>query len=468
LVLVSFSDPLLFMSTRTKKTTVGTIDDDVLAFTAGKDIVLDLQLVEADCLGSAAHAIMLSRMKVKPPVLTKDETKRIIAVLGSIREMGRIGTFKITPADQDVHLAIENHLTLALGDIGKKIHTGRSRNDQVALDLRLFARARLQEIMEATLDLAVTMMRWGKKHAMVPMVGRTHMQPAMPSTVGLWATSFTEALFDDLELLSTAYRLNNRSPLGAAAGYGVPLPIDRELTSRLLVFEEPVHNVMYAINARGKLETVILEALGQVMLTLSRLAQDFMIYTMPEFGYFTLPPAFCTGSSIMPNKQNPDVMELIRSRAAVVHAYGQCCRSILLAAPSGYNRDLQDTKEPLLEGLASTLASLRIAARCVADTTVNSDRLRASFTPGVFATDRAVELVGQGVPFRDAYHQVKSELGALAAVDPDEAVRRKTHTGTTGGLNFDLYSEYASDWKTGLASERRRVDRAMNTLMKTP
>ena len=443
--------------TRSQKTTVGQVDDEVLAFTAGKDIQLDLQLVEEDCLGSAAHAVMLSRMKTRPAILTAADVARILPELAAITRSARAGKFRITPADQDVHLAVERTLTEKLGDLGKRIHTARSRNDQVAVDLRLWGRARLLDLLDASAAMAGTMLSLGRRHAAVPMVGRTHMQPAMPSSVGLWATSFTEALLDDTGVLEAAYALNDACPLGSAAGYGVPLPVDRALTARLLGFARPVHNVIHGVNSRGRVESVVLAACSQVMLTLSRLAQDLMVFTMPEFGYFTLQREFCTGSSIMPNKLNPDVMELMRSRAATVHSLAQRVVLILNAAPSGYNRDLQDTKEPYLEGVAITLSALRVMERAMATLTVNREALRAAFTPGVFATDRAIELVGGGMPFRDAYHHVKEHLHELAGQDPVAALRAKTHLGATAGLDFAMYARRVKSVAAAVKSRRTRL-----------
>ncbi|MCC5842702.1 MAG: argininosuccinate lyase [Verrucomicrobia bacterium] len=440
-----------------KKTTVGTIDDEILAFTAGKDLVLDLQLAEADCYGSAAHVTMLSRMPVTPPVLTPAEADQVRAGLGTILQQVRQGAFEIQTEDQDVHLAVERQLTETLGDLGKKIHTGRSRNDQVAVDLRLFARDRLLDLIGDTAHLAEALTAFGETHQKVPMVGRTHMQPAMPSSVGVWGTSFAEAVLEDLSSLRHVYTLNDQCPLGAAAGYGVPLPIDRQLTSDLLGFSRPIHNVSHAINARGKLEMQILQALGQLMVTVSRIAQDLMLYTLPEFGYFRIPKAFGTGSSIMPNKNNPDVLELLRSKAALVLGYGQSISMILHAAPGGYNRDLQDTKEPFLEGLAVTRASVRILARCVEGLEVNPDRLRAAFDGGVFATDVALAKVAEGMPFRDAYHYVKEHLAELDSADPDEAIARKTHLGGTAGLDFGLYHDRIRTARAAAAADRSHV-----------
>ncbi|MGA0333769.1 MAG: lyase family protein, partial [Kiritimatiellia bacterium] len=257
---------------------------------------------------------------------------------------------------------------------------------------------------------------------------------------------------------------NDQCPLGAAAGYGVPLPIDRQLTSDLLGFSRPLHNVAHAIQARGKLEYQILQALGQLMITLSRISQDLMIFTLPEFGYFRIPKQFGTGSSIMPNKNNPDVLELIRSKAALVLGYGSAVGHILHAAPGGYNRDLQDAKEPFLEGLAVTRASVRILARCVAGLEVNADRLRGAFDGGVFATDAALALVAKGVPFRDAYHQVKAGLDALENEDPDAAIALKTHLGATAGLDFALYDERIRGCREFAEAARVHFDTAVSGL----
>ena len=334
-----------------QKTIVGKIHPDVLAFTVGKDPVLDLELAVWDCLGTAAHVTMLSKMRVKPAVLGTGERNRVVAALVEVMREVKSGAFTITEADQDVHLAVERRLTERLGELGRKVHTGRSRNDQVAVDIRLHARDQLLGVAEEVAALAEGLVRFGRRHAKVPMVGRTHLQPAMPSSVGLWATAYAETLLDDLLLVGAAYTYNDRCPLGSAAGYGVPLPVDRALTAKLLGFSAPHHNVFHASNVRGKNEAVILAACGQLMLSLSRLAEDLILFSMPEFGYFVLPPELCTGSSIMPQKYNPDVLELIRAKAATVLGYGTAANTILKALPGGYNRDLQETKELYMEGL---------------------------------------------------------------------------------------------------------------------
>jgi len=463
------ADTLIFSErefiVKKSKTTVGEIDSEVLDFTAGQDVQLDLALVKADCLGTAAHVTMLSRMAFKPPVISPADSKKVIAELKKIIAQSQKGAFKITLSDQDVHLAVERTLTSKLGDLGKKVHTGRSRNDQVAVDLRLYAKEEILYAISEAASLAAELIDFAKKHAADPMVGRTHMQPAMPSSVGLWASAHAESLLDDVALLMTAYELNDQCPLGSAAGYGAPLPLDRQLVSDLLGFSRPVQNVLYANNARGKMESIILSAMSQIMLTLSRLAQDLMLFSMPEFGYFTLPMAFCTGSSIMPQKRNPDVLELVRGKAAKIMALLSCVTELIRGAPSGYNRDLQEAKGPFMKGITMTRASLRIMKRLMAGTQVNRKALLAGFTPGVFATDRALELVAGGMPFRDAYHHVKQHLDEIKKMNPYEAIAKKTHLGATAGIDFHAMTVRAAEALKFVHEEQSVFDSAVSRLL---
>jgi argininosuccinate lyase len=335
----------------------------------------------------------------------------------------------------------------------------------VAVDLRLYAKRELLAALRETARLARTLLRFARRHAAVPMVGRTHQQPAMPSSVGLWASAHAESLLDDLALLITAYELNDCCPLGSAASYGVPLPIDRQLVSDRLGFSRPCHNVLYANNARGKLEAVILSALEQVMLTLSRLAQDLLMFTMPEFGYFVLPDGFSTGSSLMPQKRNADLLELVRARASAVHACAARVFETVKASPSGYNRDLQETKAPLLEGLATTRACVTILVPLMARLGVSRKALLAAFTPDVFATDRALELVARGMPFRDAYHHVKGHLDELQRASPHRALARKTHLGAPAGLDFDGLDRRAAEADRFAREEQAAFHRALSRLL---
>jgi argininosuccinate lyase len=453
------------MARKTLKTTVGLIGSDVLAYTVGEDPVLDLALVDADCAGSAAHAVMLSRMPGR--ILSARECRAVIRELVAIIRLARAGRFPITLADQDVHLAVERTLTEKLGDTGKKVHTFRSRNDQVSVDLRLFIREELLGLMDEAAALAEAFLSFARRHARLPMAGRTHLQPAMPSSVGLWASAHAESLLDDLGELASVYELNNRCPLGSAASYGVPAPIDRALTARLLGFSRPVHNVLYANNVRGKHEARVLAACGQVMLTLSRAAEDLILFTMPEFGYFRLPEDCTTGSSIMPQKRNPDVCELVRSRAARVLSRASCTAEIARGLPSGYNRDLQDTKGELMDGLAVTRGSLRAFLPLVAGLKADPAALRRGFTPDVYATDVALEKVAAGMPFRDAYHYVKTHLAELEGRDPVQAIRRKTHEGAPAGLDFAWLAAELRRARTATRKRRRTAHAALGRLLGT-
>lgn len=449
---------------KTRKTIVGDIDREVLAFTIGKDTALDAALVEADCIGTAAHVTMLSEIPVRPRLMGVRQRKDVIAALVGIIRKARRGKFSITEDDQDVHLAIERALTRKLGVVGKKVHFARSRNDQVAVDMRLYGKENLLQCLDDLGVLASALFKFARKHVKLPMVGRTHMQPAMPSSVGLWASSYGESLLEDADLLLSAYELNNSCPLGAAAGYGIPVPVNRNLTARLLGFPKPVHNVLHAAGSRGKCELAILSAMSQVMITLSRLAVDIILYSMPEFGYFELPAEYCTGSSIMPQKKNPDVLELVRARAARVAAHATAVAGILNGLPGGYNRDLQETKEPFMDGMATTRACVRIMGLVVGGIVANRDALLAGFSPEVFATDEVARLVSGGMSFRDAYNRVKSGPADVSAEDPREAIGRKTHVGGTAGLDFAAYSRRVAAVRKFAGGQRRKYHGAISKL----
>ena len=447
------------------KTVVGDIDPDVLAFTTGDDPELDRALVEWDCLGSAAHVSMLALMPGQSKIFTARERDAVLTELTRIAVAARAGKFTITDADQDCHLAIERVLTEKLGDLGKKIHTGRSRNDQVATALRLYIRDQILNAGEEALALVHTLFKLARRHAELPMVGRTHFQPAMPSSVGLWLSAYGESLLDDMIPLRAAFDYANRCPLGSAASYGVPLPIDRQFVSDALAFDAPIHNVLTAGNSRGKTESVALSALCHMMLTLSRLAEDLVIFSAPEFGYFKIPREFCTGSSIMPQKYNPDVCELIRAKCARIIGDNAGVAAILKALPAGYNRDLQDTKAMLMDGFNTTRTSLRIMTKLINGLEVDPKRLRSAFEPGVFATDRALELVAGGMPFRDAYHHVRENLKSLEAIHPDVAITAKTHLGATAGLDFTYLTEYENAARKENYAKRRRIESAIMKLL---
>ena len=459
-----------------KKTiTDRTIDADILAYTVGDDPVLDLALARWDCMGTAAHVTMLSEMKgLKRPVVTKAEAARVRKALGEIAALAERGAFRIRVDDQDVHMAVERMLTERLGDLGKKIHTGRSRNDQVAVDVRLHMKDEILRTEAETVALASSLRAFGLKAGAVPLVGRTHLQPAMPSTVEMWATGHAEMILDQIENLEAAYRLADLNPLGSAAGYGVPLPIDRKRTTELLGFSRTIHNCFGASMARGECEASLLSALAQLMAVLSCLAEDMILFSMPEFSYFRLPREYCTGSSIMPQKFNPDVLELVRSKAAQTLGLQTAALSLLHAMPGGYNRDLQDCKWLYMKGLDTTRTTLRILAKVVGGMKVDAERCRAAFSPGVFATDVALRMVAAGTPWRDAYHEVRDQFAALydgrpadvANLDPDEAVAAKTHEGTTGGIDHALYARREKAALKSAAERLSALEKRCRSLLK--
>ncbi|MBP5791522.1 MAG: argininosuccinate lyase [Kiritimatiellae bacterium] len=426
---------------KTKKTiTDNTVDKDILSYTVGEDPVLDLELAVWDCMGTAAHVTMLSEMNLKRPIVTKKEASSVRKALARIASLAEKGEFNIREDDQDVHMAVERMLTEELGDLGKKIHTGRSRNDQVAVDVRLHMKDAILRTEAEAIALAVELRAFAIRGGKTPLVGRTHLQPAMPSSIEMWATGHAEMILDQLENLEAAYRLADLNPLGSAAGYGVPLPIDRQRTTELLGFSRMLHNCFGASMARGECEASLLSALAQMMIALSRLAEDMILFSMPEFGYFRLPREYCTGSSIMPQKFNPDVLELVRSKAAQTIGLSTSAMTLLHAMPGGYNRDLQDCKLLYMKGLETTRTTLRILTKVTAGLGFDAERCRAAFSAGVFATDVALKKVADGIPWRDAYHDVRDHLERLETENPDAAVAAKTHAGATCGIDHNLYA----------------------------
>jgi argininosuccinate lyase len=429
-------------------------------FTVGNDYVLDLRLVIPDCIASLAHAVMLEDIGI----ITGGELADLKRELCSIIADSKNGSFTISPSQEDCHTAIETRLTEKLGDAGKKIHTGRSRNDQVAAALRIFSRDILYRLVLEGAGLVDALIELADENADVPMPGRTHMQIAMPSSVGLWLAAFAEEILDDLELILTACRHINRSPLGSAASYGVPLPLNRELVSDLLGFTSVQNNVLYVNNSRGKFESIIIDSLDQLMLTFSKLAEDLIIFSMPEFGYFSLPDELCSGSSIMPQKKNPDGLELLRSKSALVTSYSAAVKGIIRSLPSGYNRDFQDTKGPLFSAIDICLNSLRIVDLTVRGIQIHSDTLIRAFSPEIFATDLAIEKVLEGKSFRDAYRETGENLDQLKSRQPQAALKKRTATGSPGNLNTAFIRSKLEIFSKAAAGEHRDISNRLNLI----
>ncbi|MBF9017106.1 MULTISPECIES: argininosuccinate lyase [unclassified Oceanispirochaeta] len=440
------------------------VNELIEEFTVGIDYILDQKLIPSDCAASLAHATMLQSIDI----LTADELQALKDGLNQILKEHAQGTFEIKRSDEDGHTAIENRLVELAGDAGKKIHTGRSRNDQVVTAVRVYGRAKVLDLISECADLIQAILKLAEKHKETPMPGRTHMQIAMPSSVALWAAGFAEELIDSIRLLSSAWEILDQNPLGAAAGYGVPLPLNREMTTELMGFSRIQNNVIYVNNSRGKMELMVLDILDQITLTLSKIAQDLILFSLPEFGYFSLPAQLCTGSSIMPQKKNPDGLELMRAKAGTVSACGTQIRNILRSLPSGYNRDFQETKEPFLKGCDITSISLKMMTLTFNELKVNGDKLRAGFSKEIYATDVALDLVASGKSFRDAYREVGLALDKLEDQNPDESIHSRTYTGTSGNLCLEEAQERLEDLMQTNGDREEFINKALESLMGQP
>ncbi len=404
-------------------------------YTVGNDYILDMRLLPYDIEASKAHAQAL----LKARIITKAELTKLTKGLNDILKLHKEGKFVIKQPDEDCHTAIENYLVEKYGALGKKIHTGRSRNDQVLVATRLYTRKKLKQISEELIGLQKVFLAMAKKYEFVPMPGYTHTRRAMPSSVGHWAAAYLEELINDHMILESAYKLNDQNPLGAAAGFGVNLPLDRELTTKLLGFDRLQVNSLYAVNSRGPTESFILSVLTKITMTIGRLASEMIWFTTPEFNFFDLPYQFTTGSSIMPQKRNPDVFEIVRGNVGVIIALQTQIKEVCKGVISGYNRDTQLTKEPLIKGMGIARRSLEIMSLVMAEVTPKKDVLMKSLSPELFATSEANKLVKKGMPFRDAYQQVKEHLAELKVSDPVAALKEVTSIGGPGNLRLSQY-----------------------------
>jgi argininosuccinate lyase len=400
-------------------------------FTVGRDREMDLHLAEFDVLGNIAHATMLETIGL----LTADDLAALKTELKAIYQQIEKGEFVIENGVEDVHSQVELLLTRKLGDTGKKIHSGRSRNDQVLVDMKLYTRARLFEVVQATEKLFDVLTRKSEEHKNDLLPGYTHLQIAMPSSFGLWFGAYAEGLIDDIIQLNAAYRLANRNPLGSGAGYGSSFPLNRQLTTELLGFEGMHHNVVYAQMSRGRTEQAALGAIASLAATISRLAMDVCLYNSQNFGFIVLPDDLTTGSSIMPHKKNPDVAELLRAKTNRMKALPMEVTMVLSNLPSGYHRDMQLLKEILMPAFDEILDCLDIAAFMLEHVKVKQNLLDDPKYDLLFSVERVNELVIAGVPFRDAYKQVGAEIGDGTYTAPREL--KHSHEGSIGNLQTD-------------------------------
>jgi argininosuccinate lyase len=408
------------------------IDNTLMEFLAGEDVVLDRELFAWDIRATAAHVAGLARIGL----LRESEGRHLRELLNELLAEFRSGTFVLDERFEDGHSAIEMYLTEKAGDLGAKVHTGRSRNDQVAVATRLFLKDGLQRLAGLCGKIALACLRRAERSADLAMPGYTHLQRAVPSSVGLWMGGFAEAFIDDLAFTRSIYALIDSNPLGTAAGYGVNLPLDRKDVGAELGFERMQINPMYAQNSRGKFEVMALQAALHAMQDVRRLAWDLSLFTTSEFGFLALPAAYTTGSSIMPNKANPDVVELLRARAATPEAAIHEIQSVL-SLPSGYQRDLQLTKAPLIRGMKSSLQALAIVPGLIKGLGFNEDAMRAAISTDMFATDIALEQAARGVPFRTAYLEAKKKLDQLDSPDVAASLAKRVSPGACGDLQLD-------------------------------
>lgn len=412
------------------------VNREIERFTVGRDRELDLYLARYDVLGSMAHITMLQSIGL----MEKDELDALLVELKNIYRDCVEGQFKIEEGVEDVHSQVELMLTRRLGDMGKKIHSGRSRNDQVLVDLKLFIRHELHEVADEVMTLFNELLEKSEQCKDVLMPGYTHLQIAMPSSFGLWFGAYAESLADDMLFLQAAYRMANRNPLGSAAGYGSSFPLDRSMTTRLLGFDSMDYNVVYAQMGRGKTERNVAFAMASVAGTLSKMAFDACMFNCQNFGFVKLPKECTTGSSIMPHKKNPDVFELIRAKCNKLQGLPAQITLIMNNLPVGYFRDLQIIKEVFLPAFGELKDCLRMAAYIINKMEVNRSILDNPMYDPMFSVEEVNRLAAAGMPFRDAYRKVGMEIenGTYRA---DHHIHH-THEGSMGNLCNDRIAEY--------------------------
>jgi len=380
------------------------INKAVENYTVGVDYLLDLELLPYDIQGTIAHAKMLHKIKI----VSSKELAFLLKGLNEILTLWKKGKFKIDKSQEDSHTAIESYLTEKYGEVGKKVHTGRSRNDQSLTMLRLFIKDMLLQTKKETLSLIKEIENKNKKIGKIKMPGYTHMQRAMPSSVGMWLESFHHSLLDDLVIINATIEVIDQNPLGSAAGFGENiLGLDRKFTTKELNLKKVQENPMYCALSRGKFENISLQALSNIMFSIGKLADNLLLYTTREFDFFNLPDSFKTGSSIMPQKKNYDVLELVRGNVSIVNGYRNQIENVIKNLSSGYNRDFQLTKEPYLRGMKLALETIQVMTLIVKNLEAKKNNLENACSPELYATDEALKLVKKGKTFREAYQEIK-------------------------------------------------------------
>ncbi len=406
------------------------VNEIIEKFTVGRDKEFDILLAEYDVEGSLAHAAMLERIAM----LTAEEYLSIKKALENMLADIRAGHFQIDAGVEDVHSQIEFNLTKAIGEAGKKIHSGRSRNDQVAVDIKLFLRAEIQKIKLEVSTLFDLLISLSNQYRQDLLPGYTHLQIAMPSSFGLWFGAYAESLTDDLEMLAAAFQVVNKNPLGSGAGYGSSLPLDRKMTTELLHFSSLNYNSVYAQMSRGKTEKAVASGLGFIASTLSRLAMDCCLYMGQNFGFISFPDELTTGSSIMPHKKNPDVFELIRAKCNRIQSVPNELSLLTVNLPSGYHRDLQLTKEILFPAIEELKACLQMTMLMLSEIRITKNILDDKKYEHLFSVEAVNELVNQGVSFREAYKTVGNQIAEGGFTFHPSRSLKHTHEGSLGNL----------------------------------
>jgi argininosuccinate lyase len=409
------------------------VDPAIMAFLAGEDIELDKELLLFDIKASVAHVKGLQQIDI----LSAEESSKLLDGLYLIEKEVLEGTRELNHDFEDGHSAIESWLTDMLGNVGGKIHTGRSRNDQVAVALRLYMKDRLKRLQANCIQISSVLLSRIKTEGDLPMAGYTHLQSAMPSSAGLWLAGHAEAFIDNAELAALTLDWLDASPLGTASGFGVNLKLPRQAVAKDLGFARLVVNPQYVQNSRGKIELQALSVLSACTLDLRRLAWDLSLFTTREFGFVKLPAQYCTGSSIMPNKNNPDTVELLRAVHGVIQG-AQTEIASILSLPSGYQRDLQATKPPLMRAFSKGLQALDLLPDLLAGFEWQTERMRASITPQMLATDRALDMVREGIAFRDAYKIVAAQNEDLSGDGVAQSLANRSSPGGCGCLETEI------------------------------
>lgn len=424
------------------------INQEIERFTVGRDREMDLYLAKYDVMGSMAHVTMLESIGL----IGKEELPVLLRELRNIYDICERGEFVIEPDIEDVHSQVELMLTRKLGDMGKKIHSGRSRNDQVLVDLKLFTRAQLQQIVVEIKSLFDELIAKSNQYKDVLMPGYTHLQIAMPSSFGLWFGAYAESLCDDMLFMQAAYRMTNRNPLGSAAGYGSSFPLNRQMTTDLLGFESMNYNVVYAQMGRGKMERNVAMAMASVAGTLAKMAFDACLFNSQNFSFVKLPKECTTGSSIMPHKKNPDVFELIRAKSNKLQSLPQQVMLIMNNLPCGYFRDLQIIKEVFLPAFEELKDCLEMSAYIINKMSVREDILDNKMYDAIFSVEEVNRLAQEGMPFRDAYKKVGLDIEA-GQFTPNKDIHH-THEGSIGNLCNDRIEALMNSTMSGFCFER--------------